>query len=371
MTDLNPVTDDLQPEIRVDALSGRRSIICAHRSQRPGSVRPEPELTSTDSTSDPFMEGAEHNTPHERFALRRTDSSVDGRGWLLRVVPNRYPSVLAGTDGTVESSPRDPLCVGRQPRGVHDVIIECPDDRTRLTDLSAAEVLRVLYAWQMRLQQLSDLPLVQHVSLFRNEGFSAGASLPHCHSQIMGLDFIPDQIGQRIERAAGFRRMNGQELVEAVRHRESEIARRIVRQSDQFLTLCPWSSRVSWHVQWLPAAEKNYDFARMETSVLAELAAQILSVVRSITDICGRISMNIAVVLPPLNHVAAFPWSLELLPRNSRIAGFEMITDVDIVTVAPEEAACQLREKTVWVADPEARAALFPVGYHWTVSRAF
>jgi len=60
----------------------------------------------------------------------------------------------------------------------------------------------------------------------------------------------------------------------------------------------------------------------------------------------------------------AADWFLELLPRPARLAGFELATDVDIVTIAPEAAAERLRNQ-LQVEVPSA-ADIVPNGYSWT-----
>jgi UDPglucose--hexose-1-phosphate uridylyltransferase len=54
---------------------------------------------------------------------------------------------------------------------------------------------------------------------------------------------------------------------------------------------------------------------------------------------------------PPESGAAWFHWYVEVLPRLSVVAGFEMGTGLFVNIVAPESAAARLRG-----ADPRARA---------------
>src|SRR3954451_12446079 len=86
------------PELRIDPLSGLRTIVAGERADRPGGgfqVQPQPEL---DPEADPFLEGHEDRTPPEVFALRPDGGAENSPGWLVRVVPNLYPA-LASQDG--------------------------------------------------------------------------------------------------------------------------------------------------------------------------------------------------------------------------------------------------------------------------------
>ena len=70
-------------EIRVDPLSGLRTIVAPHRADRGRDGDGE----------DPFAEGNEGLTPAELYAVRPEGGAPDGRGWRVRVVPNRFPAL--------------------------------------------------------------------------------------------------------------------------------------------------------------------------------------------------------------------------------------------------------------------------------------
>jgi UDPglucose--hexose-1-phosphate uridylyltransferase len=327
-----------------------------------------------DPESDPFLEGHEEQTPNERLALRRDDSATNQPGWLLRVVPNRYPAVTtdAASSGTrlITQGISQPSALSQSMAvGLHEVVIECPDTRTRLIDLNATEVLRILYAWQSRIRTLHDHDAVQHVSVFRNEGAAAGASLAHCHSQILATGFVPEQVRARERLIHEHYLQSRSDLIGDLLRAECEQQTRIVRDNDAFVCLCPHASRVAWHVRWIPATTMPHDFAAMTEKHLAELACQLLSMAKAIGRLTDHAAMNVNLVLPSCDSVQAngyaHRWMLELLPRTSRFAGYELMTDVDIITTAPEDAAAQLRETVSEIALPDLDHSLHPQGFSW------
>ena len=86
----------LAPEIRVDPLTGHRTIVAGERSRRPGG---EPRCTSPepiDVEQDPFAEGHEDRTPPELYAVRPGGGPPDSPGWTVRVVPNLFPALTVG-----------------------------------------------------------------------------------------------------------------------------------------------------------------------------------------------------------------------------------------------------------------------------------
>ena len=90
MTDASPA-----PEYRRDPVTGRWVIFAPERSRRPLALSHSKPHARRDAERDtcPFCEGWEAETPRELFAVRAPGSEPDGRGWRLRVVPNRFPAV--------------------------------------------------------------------------------------------------------------------------------------------------------------------------------------------------------------------------------------------------------------------------------------
>ena len=82
----------MDPEVRVDPLTGHRSIVAGDRATRPGGsfrvTAPEPVVPE----DDPFLEGHEDQTPPEVYAVRPDGGAADTPGWTVRAVPNRYPA---------------------------------------------------------------------------------------------------------------------------------------------------------------------------------------------------------------------------------------------------------------------------------------
>lgn len=331
------------PQFRTDVLTGQQVIVAPLRWHRPSASMPDPPLSSL---LDPFAEGRESETPDERFAIRADDSEPNGPGWLLRVVPNRYPSVTpvsmngltCSETGEPEMFPCRPAC------GEHDVVIECPDNRSRMAELSPAEIQQTLIAWRTRMQQLMQLPSICSVAIFRNEGFSAGASLAHCHSQILATTALMPLDVARHERAIRHRSATGRDLVQDLWDAERTHGIRVIRETPFFGVYCPFASRMSWQIRFVPKQSQSAAFADASDAMLQDLAAVMKSSLIALEQpLGGPFSFNLTLSHPRIDQPAAFSWSLDLLPRTGRMAGWELLTNVEIVTVTPETAAGKLR----------------------------
>src|SRR2546423_14790263 len=145
------------PELRIDPLSGLRTIVAGERADRPGGgfhVEPQPAL---DPEEDPFLEGHEDRTPPEVFALRPDGGRENTPGWRVRVVPNLYPALGSG-DGRPGPG-NDPLAAGRgEPdlfaargaEGAHEVIVNTPEPANSLSQLDPGQLALAMDVWRER-----------------------------------------------------------------------------------------------------------------------------------------------------------------------------------------------------------------------------
>ena len=87
-----------QPEIRLDQLTGLRTILSPARADRPFDFGGAPSDENAEAAENcPFDEGREDRTPPEIWANRPVGGEPDTPGWRTRAVPNLYPA-LAQTE---------------------------------------------------------------------------------------------------------------------------------------------------------------------------------------------------------------------------------------------------------------------------------
>jgi UDPglucose--hexose-1-phosphate uridylyltransferase len=334
------------PELRIDPLTGLKTIVAGERASRPGggfSVEPQPPL---DRETDPFLEGHEDRTPPEVYALRPGGGGPNTPGWQVRVVPNLYPALEDGSQvaGRRSQEDIDPLAGGRgepgffasQPAvGAHEVIVNSPKPVTSLRALSPDEVGTAMGVWRERMAAHSDSPYV-HVIV--NEGRDAGASLPHTHSQLYALPFVPAQIARERERFTAYAlRTHGRNLLGDLVQEEVRLRERTVAIDEQAVAICPYASRVPFEVQIVPRTP------RQSFDDEGPLGAAMLH------DVLGRYERLFG-ALPPLNlwvrtapsGAEYFCWWIDVLPRLTKLAGLEMGTGVNLNIMPPEKAAEQL-----------------------------
>ena len=351
-------------EFRTDIWTDRSVIVADGRANRPQTVAKSSDRMSDSITSDdqfemdqdPFLEGREFNTPSERLALRQAGTLADESGWLLRVVANRFPAVTAIT------AP-DPVAA----KGIHDVVIECPDFRRCWLNFSAIEVSRVLVAWQLRLSQLVRVPELKSIQVFRNQGSTAGASLGHSHSQIISLTRIPQLNEKRLQNSDRFYEWRSNEIADG---------RRIIAAEDM-LVVCPAASWVKGQIRICPnlaCHALDVPFHQLPTEAVLDLARLLQQCIALVQTVLPKAGFNVVLNQPPIRHLEAFPWSIDIMPRTASFAGFELSCDIPIITMAPETAAAEYR--SVWKAysqpsqaDQESLSDICPSEFSWQPSQ--
>ena len=228
-------------ELRVDPLTGLKSIIAAGRASRPGGGFHSDPADPVDPEKDPFLEGHEDRTPPEVWALRPGGGPPDTPGWLVRSVPNLYPAVSPEAE-TPPPHPNPDLFTAQPAAGVQEVIVNAPLPVTSLADLTVQQVETAAMAWRTRMRAHTDASFVH---LLVNERREGGASLPHTHAQLYALPFVPAAVARERERFTAYatRTMGGNLLADLLQE-EVRMRDRIVAIDEHAVLLAPYASRL-------------------------------------------------------------------------------------------------------------------------------
>ena len=330
------------PDLRIDPLTGLRTIVAGERADRPGggfSVEPRPPL---DPGTDPFLAGHEDRTPPEVYARRPDGGEPDGPGWSVRVVPNLYPALsdgeLADTEDPLARGRGEPnLFASRPAVGGHEVIVNAPEPVTSVVELDVAQLAQAMDVWRERMRAHDG---AAYVHVIVNEGREAGASLPHTHAQLYALPFVPAAVARERERFTAYaERTHGRNLLEDLVQEEVRLRERLVDYDSEAVAIAPFASRVPFQLQVIPRAPR----ARFEDG--GPLAAGLLhATMRRLARVLGAVPpLNLWVRTAP-RGAQYFCWRIDILPRLTHLAGLELGTGLNLNVLPPERAAELLRE---------------------------
>lgn len=302
--------DSAAERVRRNPVTGTVTVIAPERRHRPGAgARAEGRAPTC-----PFCAGHEALTPPEIDAFRAADSAPDSPGWQVRVVPNKYPAIPGG----------------------HEVIVHSPDHERDLEELPPDAAAAVLRMYQRRIEYHLRAG-ARAVTIICNHGASAGASLDHPHSQVFALPLVPPQLLEEIRNVEHHRRHRDACLVCAEAEQAIAAGRQVF--SDTLAAWVPLAPRWPFET-WLAPSSHEADFRAADPAHVAAALQRLLVAVDRATGTAPR---NFWLHTVPAGAHGAFHWHIEVAPRTSTAAGFELSTGMTIVDVQPEEAARRLR----------------------------
>jgi UDPglucose--hexose-1-phosphate uridylyltransferase len=338
-------------ELRHDPLNRRWVIVAAERAPRPADFELVHEYR-VGKKDCPFCPGREADTPHEIFGLREGGGHPNGPGWSVRVVPNRYPALA------IEGQP-DRRAAGPYDRmhgiGAHEVIVESPDHELALSDQPLPQLVRIASVWKGRINDLMRDTRFKYILLFKNHGSSAGATLEHAHTQIIAMPVTPRAVAIKLESSRSHHQLKERCLICDLIDFEIADGSRILFVTEHFVALCPYASRFPFEILLAPRGHLH-DFGQMSDDLLPAFASALSEALRRLKLLLRNVGYNFVLHTAP--NVHALPkrtghffslqwdwhWHIEILPRLTRVAGFEWGTGFHINPTAPEEAARALRD---------------------------
>ncbi|OGC25121.1 galactose-1-phosphate uridylyltransferase [candidate division WOR-1 bacterium RIFOXYB2_FULL_42_35] len=344
------------PELRKDPISERWVVIATERGKRPTDFSSVPvSEESKGSKGCPFDEGNEAKTPPEIAAWREADTSPNTPGWDVRVVNNLFPALV--NQGEVN---RTGMGVYDMMSGIgaHEVIIETPQHDLCIPDMPDEQVEKILWAYKQRILEISKDQRFRYVLVFKNYGKTAGASLAHPHSQLIATPITPRYVKLELSNSRAYFLEKERCIFCDIIRQELGSGERIVYENEYFVAFTPFASRFPFEV-WLLPRRHEHGFEIMPDQERILLA-------RCLKDILKR--LKIALNDPPFNYVLHtcpnqvaragkpaywgtiqydFHWHIEIIPRLTKMAGFEWGSGLYINPTSPEQAAKFLREVKV------------------------
>lgn len=334
-------------ELRKDYLLNRWVVIAKERSKRPTDLaKPRPEAIK--SPACPLCVGNEHMTPPAVLLLLQVGGEVK-RGhdppegerptnWLVRTIPNMYPAF------TPPQRSEDAVGIFSTADfgyaiGYHEVVVESPIHEEGPADASLHQLELVIETYIDRFKALAAKSYVKYISIFRNYGLEAGASLSHAHSQIIATPMIPPPIQEEKQAADKYQKEHGRCVFCDVIEREVKTQRLIMENAD-FAVIAPYGS-INPMEFWILPKRHAPNIASLTPEEIKSLAATLKASLKALKDVVND---------PPYNYGIhqtideGYHWHLEVYPKLSTWAGFEKSTGVYINTVTPESAAEALKK---------------------------
>ncbi len=306
-------------ELRKDYLLDRWVVLATDRKKRPQQFKKENK--SHEEGTCFFCPGNEHLTPPEIGRIPQGDS------WKFRWFPNKFPAVKAEGNPSIQT--HNDFFTFSDAYGHHEVIAETHDHDKQLWDLSKNDLKCLLKVYNSRIVELSNLPNVEYVTIFKNHGKEAGTSLIHSHTQIATLNILPKSIKDECAAYSSKEDCPYCRIIDIEKN-----SHRKCFENKGFLAFTPYASRFNFEIWVFPKKHLRTmdEFTKKDYDDLADIMKKILSRLKKINA-----SYNYYIHYSPPDENLHL--HIEILPRLATWAGFEFSTGITINSTSPEDAA--------------------------------
>jgi UDPglucose--hexose-1-phosphate uridylyltransferase len=340
-------------ESRLDPLTGNWTIFSPQRTGRPdefvdSDVRADSKLEcpfcpgNEEATPDPVWSGR-ISTEDSGFEISQPGQEISNADWSVRVVPNKFPAVNeieTASPKRVDANLFQRSGIG----GGHEVIIESRQHVESLTELDLAELSLVFLAYRDRLQYWRSMSGISYLSVFKNVGGRAGASLSHSHSQLIATNRLPAQIKDSIDLMSRHRAATGCCLMCDLVRGELKSKQRIIWADNALVAFCPFASHLPMQVR-VTTQEHEDCFENLDNCQLESISRLVGRVVSWLEKLRPGTAYNYCLhTRPPAmdDTHESFHWWIDIFPRMTQVAGFEWSSQCMINPILPEDSASKL-----------------------------
>jgi len=327
------------PELRYNTATGDWVIFATERAKRPHDFikgKKEEKIIPEHKDDCPFCPGNENKTPGEVFRL------CDGDKWRVRCVPNLF-GALSPKDSTQRKI--DGIYISMGGFGNHEVIIENTRHNTNIALMSVEEVEDIIRTYKSRYVSLEGVQGIEAIIIFKNHGPAAGTSLEHPHSQLIATPIIPPHIRGRIEIAEDYFEKTGSCVFCKTIEEELKVKTRVIIETDNFVSFLPYAGMGPF-VTWICPKRHMPGFSEIDDNEMRDLAYILKNTIQRLYYGLDNPDFNYVLRSYALKegNVKFLHWYLNIIPRLSQPAGFELGSAMFINTSLPEESAEFLRQ---------------------------
>ena len=202
----------------------------------------------------------------------------------------------------------------------------------------------VFWAFRDRILDLKKDSRMRYILVFKNHGEAAGASLEHTHSQLIALPVVPRRVVEEMEGAKKYYDSRERCVYCDIIRQELQTGSRVVLETEQFVVICPYAARFPFEVWILPRRHFSH-FEDSDVPAFRNIGWVMPVLLREIDKVLEHPAYNFMIHTAPLQdpELPYYHWHIELIPKLTKVAGFEWGTGFYINPTSPEEAANFLR----------------------------
>jgi len=329
------------PELRQNRATKEWVIIATERAKRPEDFKSTKEKKEIPEYSPncPFCPGNEDKTPPTLFSIG------NGKNWEVRVTLNKYAALSLDVEPYEKT---DEFFRSRGGYGHHEVVIETPKHNLTTALLPESSISNIIKTYKERYLAILKDKRIHNIIIFKNHGETAGTSLEHPHSQIVGTPVVPHQIRNRLQEAMRHYDDHNECIFCRTIKEELKTKERIIIETEFFVSFVPYAALTPFHL-WIFPKRHNSTFGEIREDEISDLAKILRITLRKLYFGLNNPDYNYVIRSAPTDGrgLAYFHWYISIIPRLTKSAGFELGSGMFINVSLPEENAKFLREVNI------------------------
>ena len=326
-------------QLRKDIVSGTWVLFSTKRDQRPkfDKTKEEKKESRKEKKDCPFCKNNINEQEEDVLVYTKQDGD-----WSLKVFPNKFPA-LSSEYKDINKRDHGPFEV-IDGVGYHEVLVT-EDHNEDMADMEKIRIAEILDAYQERYISLMNRRHIKYISIFKNYGKDAGASLRHPHSQIVAMPIIDQDVFRSISGSDEYFKSH-KECVHCVMiDWENKNKKRTIFENEEFIAVCPFVSRVSYEMRIYPKRHLSY-FERITDEQKIKLAETMKYCLSKLKKNLNDPSYNMFLHTSPCDGRTYdhYHWHFEIFPKTNIWAGLELSTGTEVCSMLPERSAEILRK---------------------------
>jgi len=303
--------------LRQDLVTGDWVVIATGRGKRPDDFKKKEKQEKESLKNveeclfcDPVASGQEEDV------LIYTTGEGD---WTLRIFPNKYPAFSRPNGGRINHKEEGPY-FWMDGIGYHEVIVT-RDHFKHIGLMDPIWVAEILDAYQTRYLDLMNKKSVRYIEIFHNHGkgeLDGSEEYYRANKKCVFCDMVEWELSHK---------------------------KRVVFENEDFVVITPFASRIAFEMWVLPKKHSPY-FERISDEQKVTGGEALHEAIRRIGKVLDEPDFNFYLHTAPCdgNDYPHYHWHIEILPKTSTWAGFELSTGIEVSAMEPEESAKYLRE---------------------------
>ncbi len=305
-------------------------------------VAPKRNLRLKKTNNCPFCDIIEQEKPILIFNKGKKVDNLEE--WTTVVIPNKYP--IFDSKEKIKEKEENEFHLKITSGGFHEIVVTKEHNKP-IAQLSLERVKELISCYKERYNELRNYDFVKYILIFQNHGKEAGASQEHPHSQILTSPLIDKEFNIILSNSKEYFKKNNSCLQCKINKKEKEFKKRIVFENNDFIAFCPFAPKFLFQVTISPK-KHSASFEEITEKQIESLAQAFKEVLAMYNAVLDKPAYNFYLHSAPCKDGfcdAYFHWYWNFFPRISKLAGFEMGANMEILTITPEDQAMLLRKK--------------------------